>query len=125
MGVSAGVGKEGGIIMVDALVAVVIVSLMIAICLGTLKITRGLSRSALDNREAAVALAAAVEAVPRAVGHYHGSLGQFVYEAKVEEDKVQGLRLCRIEASLRTRPKGRVHRLSATRWCDRHAEAVA
>jgi hypothetical protein len=112
---------EGGFIMVDALVGVTIIALMIAVCLGTVKIARHFSQTAADMRDATVLLSTLMETTPRIVGVHDGKSGGMTYHVQVDDEVSDGFHLCLIKASVRPRPAGRVYRLNGARWCDRVA----
>jgi hypothetical protein len=110
--------SEAGTIMVDALVAVVIVSLMIAACLVSLNLSHRLSAEARQTRQARLVLTALLEVAPHVPGQYNGTRDGLPYRVTVTADGDSNL--CRIEAETVGR---RVYRLRASRWC--HAEAGA
>lgn len=103
---------DAGTIMVDALVCVVIVSLMIAACVLSLNLSHRLSAEARQLRQARLVLAARLEIVPRVPGQYGGTQDGVAYRVAVAPDGQGGL--CRIRAETTGR---RVYRLEATRWC--------
>lgn len=105
--------------MVDALIAVVIVSLMAAICVTTLQISRRSENGVTSDRKARLLLQTLVETTPRLPGLYSGKSGGLPYTVMVSEQKTDGARLC----VLRAEAGGgvRIRRLEATRWCDEEA----
>jgi hypothetical protein len=109
--------SETGTIMVDALVAVIIVSLMVALCLASLRISRHASAAARAERNARLALQTLVEVTPRTPGIYTGKAGTMPYSVTVTQQKTEGIRLCVLHAQIGQ--DSRIWRLEATRWCAR------
>ena len=105
--------------MVDGLVAVVIVSLMAAICLTSLQISRRAATAAQVDRQARLLLQMLMETTPRTPGVYSGNAGGMTYAVTVTEQKTDNMRMCAVRAE--AGQKGRVWRLEGTRWCDREA----
>lgn len=103
--------------MVDALVAVVIVSLMAAICLTSLQISRRAATAAQVDRQARLLLQMLMETTPRTPGVYSGKAGSMTYAVAVTEQKTDNMRMCAVRAE--AGQKGRVWRLDGTRWCGR------
>jgi len=103
--------------MVDALVAVVIVSMMAAICLTSLQISRRATTAAQADRQARLLLQTLMETTPRTPGVYSGKAGGLSYAVTVAEQKTDRMRLCALRAE--ANQKGRNWRLEGTRWCDK------
>jgi adenosylmethionine-8-amino-7-oxononanoate aminotransferase len=110
---------DAGTVMVDALVAVVIASLMAAICLTSLQISRRADTAAQADRKARLLLQALMETTPRTPGVYSGKTDGMTYAVTVTEQRTDSTRLCAVRAE--AGQKGRVWRLEGTRWCDREA----
>ena len=108
---------DEGTIMVDALVAVIIVSLMAAVCVATLQISRRAMTRAKQDRVARLTLQTLMEATPHRPGSHNGSLNGLRYAVVVSETKTAGARLCQLHVDV-TGAK-RTYRLDGTRWCDR------
>jgi|SRR6185312_7468580 len=105
---------DDGTIMIDALVAVVIISLMIAMCTGAIQISAHAWRHARETRQARVTLAALVASTPRIAGQYSGVRDGFRYKVSVEEQKTALSRFC----TLRAQVTGiRSYQLDVVRWC--------
>ncbi len=113
--VSALAGDEGTI-MVDALVAVVIISLMIAMCMSAIHIAGHAWRHSKQTRQAEATLAYLIESTPRRPGQYVGTRDGFAYKVSVEEQKTPISRYCVVQAVVTS---GRSYSLDAARWCDR------
>ncbi len=109
------VADDQGTIMVDALVAVVIISLMIAMCTGAIQIAAHAWRHAREMRQARVTLAALIATTPRAAGEYAGARDGFRYVVTVEEEKTPISRFCMLHAKV---TGARSYHLDAARWCD-------
>lgn len=109
--------EDAGTAMVDALIAVVIVSLMAAICLTTLQLSRRAATGAQADRAARLLLQTLMETTPRTPGVHSGKSGGMTYTVTVTEQKTRGMRLCAMRAE--AVQKGRAWRLEGTRWCDR------
>jgi hypothetical protein len=105
--------------MVDALIAVVIVSLMVAICLASLQISRRAATAAQAERKARLTLQTIMESTPRTPGTYSGKANGMTYSVTVAEQKTDGARMCALHAEVRW--AGRIRRLGGVRWCDREA----
>jgi len=106
--------------MVDALVAVVIISLMIAMCTTAIEIAGHAWRHARETRQAQVTLATLIDSTPRVAGNYAGSRDGFHYKVAVEEQKTPISRYCLVHAEVMA---SRDYRLDAARWCDRMGAA--
>lgn len=105
--------------MVDALVCVVIISLMIAACMVSLSIARRNFVAMQQDRQARLTLQAVIETVPRIPGDYQGQRDGLRYKVVVTEEKARDARLCGFRAEITTRTvPGRTYALKATRWCD-------
>lgn len=104
--------NDAGTIMVDALVAVVIVSLMIAACVLSLNLSHRLAAQTRQARQARLLLTALLETVPHAPGAYSGTRGGLSYQVTIRVDGDSGL--CRVDAET---TGARVFRMTATRWC--------
>ncbi len=102
--------------MVDALVAVVIISLMIAMCTTAIGIAAHSWRHARETRQAQVTLAALIDSTPRVAGNYTGTRDGFRFKVAVEEQKTLLSRYCLLHAQVTA---GRSYQLDAARWCDR------
>ena len=108
---------DGGFIMVDALTGVVIAALMIAVCLGTVKASRAMTKSAADMRTAQALMMTLMESAPRHAGDFSGRSSGFSYRIRVTDEKVNRVHLCQIDivvAAKRHHP----YRLSGARWCE-------
>ena len=105
--------------MVDALIAVVIVSLMAAICVTTLQISRRSEKGVTADGKARLLLQTLVETTPRLPGIYSGKSGGLPYSVTVSEQKTDGVRLCVLRAEAGAGARRR--HLEATRWCDEEA----
>ena len=108
---------DAGTVMVDALIAVVIISLMAAICLTTLQISRRAATAAKADRQARLLVQTLMETTPRTPGVYTGKAGGITYAVTVTEHKTDSMRLCAVRAE--AGQKGRNWRLEGTRWCDK------
>ncbi len=106
--------------MVDALVAVVIVSLMLSIALMTHRIGMAQSRTGQTMAQASVTLDRLMETTPRSEGLYRGQMDGFSYLVTVREDRVDDMSLCRLKAEVRRENASYV--LSGTRWCQAQQE---
>ena len=106
---------DEGTIMIDALVAVIIISLMIAMCTGAIQISAHAWRHARETRQARVTLAALVASTPRTAGQYSGARDGFRYTVSVEEQKTPLSRVCTLHAKV---TGIRSYELDAARWCD-------
>jgi len=111
---------DEGTIMVDALVAVVIISLMIAMCTTAIGIAAHAWRHARETRQAEATLSALIDSTPRVAGNYAGIRDGFRYKVAVEEQKTLLSRYCLLHAEVMA---GRVYQLDAARWCDRMGAA--
>ncbi len=109
-------GNDEGTIMVDALVAVVIISLMIAMCMSAINIASQAWRNSRQMRQAEATLAYLIDSTPRRPGQYAGTRDGFRYKVAVEEQKTLISRDCRMHAVITS---GRSYSLDAARWCDR------
>ncbi len=107
---------DEGTIMVDALVAVVIISLMIAMCTTAIHIASHAWRNSRQTRQAQATLAGLIDSTPRTVGLYTGVKDGFRYKVAVAEQKTQVSRYCTLHAEI---VAGRTFSLDAARWCDR------
>jgi len=105
--------------MADALTGVVIISLMIAVCLATIKICRAASATASNTKSAQTALMTALETTPRRPGSYVSAAGGVTTRVEVRYKTVNGIALCHMVAV--ASPDGGRHsyRLSGTRWCEK------
>ena len=106
--------RDEGTIMVDALVAVVIISLMIAMCTTAIQIAAHAGRHARETRQAGATLAAVIDTTPRIAGTYSGTRDGFRYKVEVEEQKTSISRYCLLHAQVSAT---RSYRLDAARWC--------
>jgi hypothetical protein len=113
--------SDDGTIMVDALVAVVVASLMIAVCLTSLNLSRRMSLAATDARQAQLTLRTLIETIPARPGHYSGNRDGMTYAAQVSKVMEHDVPLCSIDLAL-TKGK-RSWRLKAMRWCLKDAVA--
>ena len=109
--------RDAGTVMVDALVAVVIVSMMAAICLTSLQISRRTAIDAQTERKARLVLQTILETTARTPGIYSGKSDGMPYSVTVTERKTDGGCMCVLSAEVRQ--GGRIWRLEGTRWCDR------
>lgn len=109
-------GSDAGTAMVDALIAMVIVSLTVAMCLATLKISRRASFAAQTDQKARLLLQTLIETTPRTPGVYSGKRDGMIYAVTVTEQKARGVRQCALRAE--ASQKGRAWQLEGTRWCD-------
>ncbi len=107
---------DEGTIMIDALVAVVIISLMIAMCSTTIHIAVHAWRNSRQTRQAQATLAALIDSTPRTAGQYTGVRDGFRYKVEVGEQKTLFSRYCTLHAEVMV---GRTFSLDAARWCDR------
>ncbi len=114
--------NDDGFIMVDALTGVVIISLMVGVCLATVKIARGLSETSYDTRASQALMQSLMEATPRVPGHYKGLSGGMSYDVQVTEVKVGNASLCQILAAVKAPNRHRVYKLSGMRWCAGQAQ---
>ncbi len=108
-------GGDEGTIMVDALVAVVIISLMIAMCTTAMGLAGRAGRHARETRQAQATLAALVATTPRIAGRYAGVRDGFHYAVTVEEQKTTLSRFCVLHARV---TGTRAYQLDAARWCN-------
>lgn len=101
--------------MVDALVAVVVASLMIAVCLASLNLSRRMTTGAQDTRQAHLTLQTLIETTPAKAGHSEGRRDGMAYIVDVKSHKDHDVLLCELDLSV---SKGK-HRwlLQGTRWC--------
>lgn len=113
----AGDDKDGGFMMVDALVGTVIIALMITVCLATLKISRTLSQTAADAKGAQAVLTAVMETTPRVTGDYSGRSGEFSYRVQVKKQTFNTITFCQLNASAVRGDGHHTYRLTGTRWC--------
>ena len=111
-------GDEGGFVLVDALTALVVLSLVLTVCIVTVRISLTASRTTSDAREAHVLLSSLLETTPRQTGVYQGVSGVFSYRTRVADEVVNNVHLCRIDATVQAKRRTRVYRLSGTRWCE-------
>ena len=103
--------------LVDTLVAVVVISLVLSVCLITVRIASATARNAQDATEARMLLSGLMESTPRTSGIYSGTTGTMAYSVAVTEIELNSVRLCRLDASVRPKSKHRAYRLTGTRWC--------
>jgi len=106
-------------VLVDTLTAVTVISLVLAVCLVTVKVAGASARGAQTSTQASVLLKSLMEATPRLPGLYSGIQGDMAYQVTVTESQLNDVRLCRLDAAVTPRKKGRVYHLSGTRWCAR------
>jgi hypothetical protein len=106
-------------VLVDTLTAVTVISLVLAVCLVTVKVAGASARNAQTSTEARLLLASLMETTPRSPGLYHGVQGDMAYQVNVTETELNDVRLCRLDAAVTPRKKGRIHHLTGTRWCAR------
>ena len=112
---TGGDAGDEGTVMVDALVAVVIISLMIAMCTTAIGIAAHAWRHARETRQAQITLAALIAITPRTAGKYSGTRDGFRYTVDVAEQKTQLSRYCTLHAQVSA---SRSYGLDAARWCD-------
>jgi len=112
-----GARHDAGFIMLDALTGVVIVSLMMAVCLATVKITRSQARAAADMKDAKALLSSLMETTPRTPGSYAGKSGGLSYAVEVTETSIGDSHLCEIAASVKSALHAHIYHLTGTRWC--------
>lgn len=105
--------------LVDTLTAVTVISLVLAVCLVTVKVAGASARGAQTSTQASVLLKSLMETTPRSPGLYSGIQGDMSYQVNVTESELNDVRLCRLDAAVTPRKKGRVYHLSGTRWCAR------
>ncbi len=105
--------------LVDTLTAIAVISLVLAVCLVTVKIAGASARNAQSATQARVLLTSLMETTPRLQGLYHGVQGDMSYQVNVTETEFNDVHLCRLDAAVTPRKKGRVYHLSGTRWCER------
>lgn len=103
--------------LVDTLVAVVVISLVLSVCLITVRIASATARNAQDATEARMLLSGLMESTPRTAGIHNGVSGSMSYSVAVTEIELNSARLCRLDASVTPKAKHRVYRLEGTRWC--------
>lgn len=108
---------DAGFIMVDALVGAVIVSLMIAVVLATLRISQNHLRTISEMRQAQVLLQSLMETTPRTTGTYDGRTERFSHSVGVSEEGGTGAKLCALKAQATSRTRKRTYRLEGVRWC--------
>lgn|GEM_PF-4690739 len=109
--------NEAGFVLVDTLTAVTVISLVLAICLVTVKAAGASAHSAQTVTEARLLLTSLMETTPRTPGVYQGVRGDMSYQVTVTDSKLNDVRLCRLEAAVRPHKKSRTYRLAGTRWC--------
>lgn len=105
--------------LVDTLTAVTVISLMLAVCLVTVKVAGASARGAQTSTQASVLLKSLMETTPRLPGLYQGVQGEMAYQVTVTATDLNDVHLCRLDAAVTPRKKGRVYHLSGTRWCAR------
>ena len=103
--------------MVDALVAVVVVSMMAAVCLASLQMSRRAMVAAATERKARLVLQMLMDTTPHRVGVYTGARDGLRFSVDVRAQTVGQVVLCQIGAEVHQAK--RVWRLEGTRWCDR------
>lgn len=111
--------REGGFVLVDTLTAVTVISLMLAVCLVTVKVAGASARGAQTSTQASVLLKSLMETTPRLPGVYQGIQGDLAYQVTVTATELNNVHLCRLDAAVTPRKKGRVYHLTGTRWCAR------
>lgn len=103
--------------LIDTLTAVTVISLVLAVCLVTVKVAGASARSAQTATDARVLLTSLMETTPRTPGIYRGVRGDMTYQVNVTESKFNDVPLCRLNAAVMPRKKGRTYHLAGTRWC--------
>jgi len=111
--------SEAGFVLVDTLTAVTVISLVLAVCLVTVKVAGASARNAQTSTEARLLLTSLMGTTPRLPGVYHGIQGDMAYQVNVTETELNDVRLCRLDAAVTPRKKGRIYHLTGTRWCAR------
>ena len=106
--------------MVDALIGVVIASMMIVIVLTTLRLSQNQLRQAEDRQAARVLLQSLLETTPRVAGSYIGQKPQFSYRVEVREEGGDQ-KICVLSANVTSLANKRTYHLEGTRWCARPA----
>ena len=109
--------SEAGFVLVDTLTAVMVISLVLTVCLMTVRIAGASARSAATAGQARILLASLMETTPRQSGVYRGLSGNMAYRVNVTENELNNVRLCHLDAVVTPKPKGRAYRLAGTRWC--------
>ena len=89
------------------------------VCLVTVKVAGASARGAQTSTQASVLLKGLMETTPRLPGVYQGIQGDLAYQVIVTESQLNDVRLCRLDAAVTPRKKGRIYHLSGTRWCAR------
>jgi hypothetical protein len=112
---------EAGFVLVDTLTAVMVISLVLTVCLMTVRIAGSSIQSARTAGQARVLLSSLMESTPRVSGAYQGVSGNLIYRVNVTDTELNNVHLCQLAAEVRQKPKGRIYRLSGTRWCARAA----
>lgn len=111
-------GGDSGFVLVDALTALVVLSLVLTVCIVTVRISLTASRSTSEAREAHVLLSSLLETTPRQSGIYQGTSGVFSYRTRVADSEINNVHLCHIDATVQAKKRTRAYRLSGTRWCE-------
>jgi hypothetical protein len=112
---------EAGFVLVDTLTAVMVISLVLTVCLLTVRTAGSSIQSARTAGQARVLLSSLMESTPRVSGAYQGISGNLIYRVNVTDTELNNVHLCQFEAEVRQKSKGRIYRLSGTRWCARTA----
>ncbi|MDV6331310.1 hypothetical protein [Asticcacaulis sp. 201] len=103
--------------MVDAMVAVAIISLLIGICIGSANIIQKYTRTTTETNDARVLLTALLETSPRVPGVYRGQNAGMRYDVQVAAETVSEFHVCRIDAAVHSAKTNKVYRLTGMRWC--------
>ncbi|WP_140986907.1 hypothetical protein [Asticcacaulis tiandongensis] len=105
--------------MVDALIGVMISSLMLGIVLTALSLSGQYSQTASRQSEALLVAQKLFAVLPRQVGDYSGTEGKMIYQAGVREEKFGPQVLCRINLTLKPVRSAQTYRFEGLRWCHR------
>lgn len=109
----------------DALTALAILATTIALSLPALSVARRAAEASAEARAAKTALTAILNQTPRAPGSYTGVLAHFDWSLLVNQETGTSLpvRLCRQEASLRSRTSGRRYVFESRSTCPQAQQA--
>ncbi|MFZ4602919.1 MAG: hypothetical protein ACOYM8_10725 [Caulobacterales bacterium] len=117
--VGAEPARNRGFVVLDALFAVVVASLAVAICLETLRLGRGFGKRAEEQRRAAAELEIAMLLDARPGVKSYTVVRGFERRVSVIEEAYRGRKVCRVRVDVQGGGDRRTYSVEGVRWCSR------
>ena len=110
-------GDDGGMIMLDALIASLVAALLVGMVLMAGSIMRLELSSAEETRLATVQLQSLMNTTPVRVGEMRVSDRRFEGQVVIRRETLTSASFCRIHSELQARASHRRYHLDGVRWC--------